>query len=645
MKITEPNNHYFGIYLLLIFLITACVYPVTTASYKWKIKWDKERLAFKKQFLNRELPEYSKSKLPNILLIVVDDLGKYEISAYGSQTVKTSNIDKLASEGVLFSDCYVNSPVCAPSRAGILSGRYPPRYGFETQPMENYPNNLAVYYMYKLFKTGDFVMDAKPRFPQEWQIQKQGLPPTEITLAELLKMRDYNTACIGKWHLGHAGRLIPNERGFDYQYGFYGAFSLYSEKRNSPNMINHIHDSFSARHQWKTGRSETSAIRRNDKRIKEDRYLTFAIMEEGIEYMARQRNSEKPFFLYLAFNAPHVPFQAPRAYYEMENRHKDENKKVYHAMIHALDDAIGIHDSFSARHQWKTGRSETSAIRRNDKRIKEDRYLTFAIMEEGIEYMARQRNSEKPFFLYLAFNAPHVPFQAPRAYYEMENRHKDENKKVYHAMIHALDDAIGILMEKMKALDLEENTLIFFISDNGGATYTGATDNGPYKGGKLTMFEGGVNVPFIMKWNGRIPEGVKYSHPVSSMDIFMTSAEAAECPLPGDRIYDGVNLLPYLTGKKQGVPHDVFYWKADHIEAMRRGNWKFLMSTRDKWIELYNIAEDKYEHYDLNDVHPDTLKVLRQEFDLWKNELKPPLWPRLMDHKFVIDGREYLFPA
>ncbi len=543
MKITEPNNHYFGIYLLLIFLITACVYPVTTASYKWKIKWDKERLAFKKQFLNRELPEYSKSKLPNILLIVVDDLGKYEISAYGSQTVKTSNIDKLASEGVLFSDCYVNSPVCAPSRAGILSGRYPPRYGFETQPMENYPNNLAVYYMYKLFKTGDFVMDAKPRFPQEWQIQKQGLPPTEITLAELLKMRDYNTACIGKWHLGHAGRLIPNERGFDYQYGFYGAFSLYSEKRNSPNMINHIHD------------------------------------------------------------------------------------------------------SFSARHQWKTGRSETSAIRRNDKRIKEDRYLTFAIMEEGIEYMARQRNSEKPFFLYLAFNAPHVPFQAPRAYYEMENRHKDENKKVYHAMIHALDDAIGILMEKMKALDLEENTLIFFISDNGGATYTGATDNGPYKGGKLTMFEGGVNVPFIMKWNGRIPEGVKYSHPVSSMDIFMTSAEAAECPLPGDRIYDGVNLLPYLTGKKQGVPHDVFYWKADHIEAMRRGNWKFLMSTRDKWIELYNIAEDKYEHYDLNDVHPDTLKVLRQEFDLWKNELKPPLWPRLMDHKFVIDGREYLFPA
>ncbi len=543
MKITEPNNHYFGIYLLLIFLITACVYPVTTASYKWKIKWDKERLAFKKQFLNRELPEYSKSKLPNILLIVVDDLGKYEISAYGSQTVKTPNIDKLASEGVLFSDCYVNSPVCAPSRAGILSGRYPPRYGFETQPMENYPNNLAVYYMYKLFKTGDFVMDAKPRFPQEWQIQKQGLPPTEITLAELLKMRDYNTACIGKWHLGHAGRLIPNERGFDYQYGFYGAFSLYSEKRNSPNMINHIHD------------------------------------------------------------------------------------------------------SFSARHQWKTGRSETSAIRRNDKRIKEDRYLTFAIMEEGIEYMARQRNSEKPFFLYLAFNAPHVPFQAPRAYYEMENRHKDENKKVYHAMIHALDDAIGILMEKMKALDLEENTLIFFISDNGGATYTGATDNGPYKGGKLTMFEGGVNVPFIMKWNGRIPEGVKYSHPVSSMDIFMTSAEAAECPLPGDRIYDGVNLLPYLTGKKQGVPHDVFYWKADHIEAMRRGNWKFLMSTRDKWIELYNIAEDKYEHYDLNDVHPDTLKVLRQEFDLWKNELKPPLWPRLMDHKFVIDGREYLFPA
>ncbi len=544
MNVLRSNTGQIGIYLILTALLTTCTFPFTTATYKWNIKWDRSKLEFKERFLSQKLPEYSKGKPPNILFIVIDDLGKYEISAYGSKTVKTPNIDKLASEGVLFTDCYVNSPVCAPSRAGLMSGRYPPRYGFETQPMEIYPNNLAVYFMGKyMVNTGDFVMVTKPKFPPEWQIQKQGLPPTEFTLAEILKMRNYNTACIGKWHLGHSRQLIPNNRGFDYQYGFYGAFSLYSKKRNSPNMVNYIQN------------------------------------------------------------------------------------------------------SFSAKHQWKVGRKETSAILRNNKRIKEERYLTYALTDEGLEYMARHRNDENPFFLYLAYNAVHVPFQVPRVYYEMEDPDKPENKKVYHAMIHALDDAIGILMDKMKALGLEENTIIYFISDNGGASYTGATDNGPYKGGKLTMFEGGVNVPFIMKWKGRIPEGLVYKHPVSSMDIFMTSVKAAECPLPGDRIYDGVNLIPFLTGEKQGIPHDVFYWKADHIEAMRKGNWKFLLSTRDKWIELYNMAEDKFEHYDLTDVHPDTLKVLRQEFDMWKKELKPPLWPRLMDHKFVIDGKEYLFPA
>ena len=528
----------------LIFLASACTFPFTTATYKWDIKWDKEKLKEKEEFLAQKLPVYSKGRLPNILVIVVDDLGKFEISAYGSETMKTPHIDRFAKNGVRFTDCYVSSPVCAPSRAGIMSGRYPTRYGFETQPMEFYPNNLAIYVMGRyLINTGDFVLDSKPKFPPEWQIQKQGLPPTELTLAEVLKMRNYNTACIGKWHLGYAKELIPNNRGFDYQYGFYGAFSLYSEKRNSPNMINYIQDSFASKFQWKTGRKETSAIRRNNVRIKEDRYLTYAITEEGVEYMARHKNDKDPFFLYLAFNAPHVPFQAPRVYYEM---HQDEPQ---------------------------------------------------------------------------------------------------ENKRVYYSMINALDDAIGILMEKMKALELEENTLVFFISDNGGASYTGATNNYPYKGGKLTMFEGGVNVPFIMKWKGHLPEGMVYDKPVSSMDIFMTCAKLAECPLPEDRKFDGVDLLPYLNGERSGWPHDVFYWKASHIQAMRTKEWKFLMSTRDNWIELYNIKEDKYEKFDLYDIKPDNLKQLLLEYDEWKKQLHPPLWPRLMDHKFVIDGKVYLFPA
>jgi arylsulfatase A-like enzyme len=255
------------------------------------------------------------------------------------------------------------------------------------------------------------------------------------------------------------------------------------------------------------------------------------------------------------------------------------------------------------------------------------------------------RNKNNPFFLYLAFNAPHVPFQAPKSYYEMYSHVEEENKRVYYAMIHALDDAIGSLNDKLKLMELEENTIIYLISDNGGASYTKATTNKPYKGGKLTNFEGGVNVPFIMKWTGHLEAGKVYDQPVSSMDIFMTTVNIAECPLPEDRVYDGVNLVPYLDGSITGAPHDVFYWKADHIHGMRKGNWKFLLSTRDNWAELYNISEDKYEQYDLTKDKPEILMELQEEYEIWMKEQQPPLWPRIMDHRFDIDGKVYWFPA
>lgn len=530
--------------LVLLFIgifIAGCVFPFTTASYKWNIKFDKKKLAFKKNYLQKKLPPFSGERPPNILLIVMDDLGKSEISCYGSLTVKTPHMDQLASEGILFTDCYVTAPVCAPSRAGLLTGRYNERYGFETQPMEAYPSNLPNYWIGKyMMNTGEFKLDEKPRFPPEWQIQKQGLLPSEINLAEFLKMRGYTTACIGKWHLGFSKLQIPNNCGFDYQYGFYGAFSLYSERKD-PEMVNYIQDSFSARYQWKTGRKETSAIRKNDRIIKEKRYLTDAIKEEAISYMA-------------------------------------------------------IH-------------------------------------------------KREPFFLYVAFNAVHVPFQAPRYYYELYDYVKDENKRVYYAMVTALDDAIGEMMDKLKALGLEDNTIIYLISDNGGAAYTKATDNFPYKGGKLTMFEGGVNVPFFMKWTGQLPAGKVYDKPVSSMDIFMTSIGLAQCQLPDDRVYDGVDLMPYLQGSIEGAPHTNFYWKADYIHAMRMGEWKFLQSIRDGWIELYNLKDDRYERIDLHSVEPDVLKRLQEQFELWDKDMIPPLWPRLMDYRITINGKEYLFPA
>ncbi|NTV82760.1 MAG: sulfatase-like hydrolase/transferase, partial [Bacteroidales bacterium] len=240
------------VFLLMIITLSRCTFPFTTASYKWKIKFDKDKLAYKESFLSQDIPAHSQDRPPNIIFIVVDDLGKYEISAYGSETMKTPHIDRLADEGVRFTDCYVNAPVCAPSRAGLLTGRYPTRYGFETQPMEIYPNNLAAYYAGKyLMNTGDFEVVTKPRFPTEWEMEKQGVPPTEMTLADILKMRGYTTGIAGKWHLGHSQEQIPNAMGFDEQYGFYGAFTLYSEKRNSPNYVSYIQDSYSSKYQWK----------------------------------------------------------------------------------------------------------------------------------------------------------------------------------------------------------------------------------------------------------------------------------------------------------------------------------------------------------------------------------------------------------
>ncbi|MEZ4287618.1 MAG: sulfatase-like hydrolase/transferase [Polyangiales bacterium] len=166
------------------------------------------------------------------------------------------------------------------------------------------------------------------------------------------------------------------------------------------------------------------------------------------------------------------------------------------------------HQTFSAQHQWNTGRREQAAILRNQNEVYEERYLTTAFRDEAISFI--ERHKDEPFFLYNAFSAPHIPFQAPVDYYCRYAHIKDENKRVYYAMISALDDAIGAIHQKIKDLGLEENTLIFLLSDNGGASYTGATDNGPLKGGKMTQFEGGINVPFMMKWKGVIPARIRY---------------------------------------------------------------------------------------------------------------------------------------
>ena len=523
---------------MLLVAIAMLLVSCSITRVKWRIKTDKAKADGKSAYMKAPVAIPKPKRQPNIIVLLADDLGKYEVSAYGAEHISTPNIDRIGAEGVIFQEGYVTAPTCAPSRAGIMTGRVQNRYGFETQIMEHYPTNWVEYISGRwIVDTGEFIVKAKPSFPAEWQAHKQGVPPTEITLAQVLKKYGYSTGLIGKWHLGVSRKQVPLARGFDYQFGFNGAFSLYTPERNWAGIINHEHDSFSAQHQWNMGRREEAVILENGKEVREEEYLTFAFRDRMKAFIRKHRG--EPFFLYAAFSAPHVPFQAPVDYYCRYAHVEDDNKRVYYSMISALDDAIGeVHQT---------------------------------VIDTGIE----------------------------------------------------------------------EDTLIFLLSDNGGASYTHATDNGPLKGGKLTQFEGGINVPFMMKWKGQIPAGMRYEHPVSSTDIFATSVAAAGGVLPSDREYDGVDLMPYLQGRDHTAPHEQLFWRADHIWAIRDGKYKLILSTRDGWAELYDLETDKSETINLKEQMPALYEKLHEEHENWQK----PLWPRIMDKRFVLDGKEYLFPA
>lgn len=534
----KPNKLIsFGI---LITLLSGCF--VSTMSKDWDIVWDEKKVDSKNSFLSSNQKSTVDNR-PNVIVIIADDLGKYEVSGYGATDIQTPNIDRIGKNGVQFKDAYVTAPICAPSRASILTGRYQQRFGFETQPMEFYPTNKVEFNTGKKSKKlGDWKITAEPSFPTPWMVERQGVPPDEINMAELFQSSGYHTGLIGKWHLGHGEEHIPNNRGFDYQYGFYGAFSLYTPEQKTPGYVNFIQDDLSAKHQWNMKRNSNAAIRENNTVVDEQEYLTFAL-----------KNKAKTFI----------------------TNNKDDN-----------------------------------------------------------------------FLLYLSFNAPHVPFQAPQEYYDKFSHITDENRRVYLAMISALDDAIGDLMNHLEEQNLTENTIVYFISDNGGASYTGATTNGPLKGGKITHFEGGINVPFMMQWPGKIEPGIVFENPVSAMDIFTTSLVACRINPPPNTIIDGQDLIPFITELKNGQPHEKLYWRTDHIRAIRYKKWKLILSTRDNWMHIYNLENDKFEKIDLKDFNSEEKQVLLDYFESWNKELPTDyLWPRIMDRKFIIGDNEYYFPA
>ena len=415
------------------------------------------------------------SGVPNILLILADDLGYDNLGVQGASDLLTPNIDSIASTGVRFTDGYVTSPVCSPSRAALLTGRYQESFGFEFNP-----------------STSDIA--TPPNF---------GLPVQEKTLADHLRSRGYATGLIGKWHLGVAPKFFPLRRGFDEFFGFLmGSRSYYQKTADRRNPL------YS-----------------NDRIVEEHEYLTDAFARKAVSFVERHR--DEPFFLYLPFNAVHSPPDPPPQKYL-------------------------------------------------------DRF-------------------------------PHIT---------------NPTRKVFAAMLAAMDDGIGRVLTTIQRRGLDDNTIVIFLSDNGGTALAGRAPNRTVSGGKGSLYEGAIRIPFMMRWPGHIPAGAVYREPVSSLDIFSTVLSAAGATIPPDR--DGVDLLPFLNGTQQGSPHDQLYWKYSPWSAIRQGDWKLLSTSPQAPPMLFNLASDQMERNDLAHDDPRQREAMLDLLSTWKSRLPPPLTPQVM---------------
>ena len=431
-----------------------------------------------------ELKSVSEQK-PNLIIILTDDQGYKDVGFNGSTDLKTPNIDLIAKEGTRFTNGYVSYPVCGPSRAGLLTGRYQDRFGFTSNP----------------------TMDPS--------IEQNGIPTTEKNIAEVLKPAGYTSGVIGKWHMGTHPDLRPNKRGFDYFYGF-----------------------LSGGHQY----------------FPED--LT----------------------------------------------------------LNDLDDVKYKYDWYRTR------------LLRNEQRVDTDEYLTDELSHEAVEFIKRE--SDKPFFLYVAYNAPHTPLQASKKYLDRFPHIKDKNRRTYAAMVSAVDDGVGDILATLKEKGIDDNTLVVFLSDNGGAR-NNASDNGELRGHKNDLFEGGVRVPFAARWPNNIPAGVDYNHAVSSLDILATIVEQANVDVSKNKPLDGVGLMPYITNVKSGSPHDILFWR--HVRskshAVRSGSDK-LVQVKQKSM-MFDLDEDFRENNDITDKTIEKEDLMQKAYLQWKSELQDAAFPYL----------------
>ena len=264
------------------------------------------------------------------------------------------------------------------------------------------------------------------------------------------------------------------------------------------------------------------------------------------------------------------------------------------------------------------------------------KYLADYYTDEAIN--AIKRNKNRPFFLYLAHWGIHTPLQAAKTDYDALSNIKDHRLRVYAAMVKSIDRSVGRVLQTLKDEGLDDNTMVVFTSDNGAPGYIGLPNvNKPYRGWKLTMFEGGIRVPYVAKWPGRIAAGTQYQAPITNIDIMPTVVAAAGGTMPTDRPIDGVNLLPYLTAKPQVQPGRALFWRDGPYRAMQEDKWKLIVSERPRKDWLFNLAIDPTEKRNLASEQPQKLAELKSKLQAHHASMPEPLWPSFIEIPVAID--------
>jgi arylsulfatase A-like enzyme len=295
----------------------------------------------------------------------------------------------------------------------------------------------------------------------------------------------------------------------------------------------------------------------------------------------------------------------------------------YHPLQRGFDEFYGflggMHDYFRIEDP------RTGFILRGTEPVTELTYTTEDFAREAAAFI--ERHHSEPFFLYLAFNAVHMPRQAPAQYLERFSNIADERRRYCAAQLSAMDDGIGLVLARLSQYGIADNTMIFFISDNGGPTPTNGSRNDPLRGYKGSVLEGGIRVPFLMQWNGKIPRGRIENRPVISLDILPTMLAATRTEMKTEQPLDGVDLLPYLKHKRRKLPHEALFWRYGEQWAARMDGWKLISMNSDP-TQLYNLRHDIGERENLAALYPDKVDEIKAAYEAWNAKNVAPLWQK-----------------